>query len=630
MANFKRTILTQGAHALIAKLVAKTSDIEFTRVCISNHDYSMLEDNELELLTEIEDIKQEDTVGDVEVINNATVKVHVSIENIQLKEGYYAKTIALYANDAGEEILYSVTTALIADYIPPFNGTTNSTIVIDLLTVVSNAEEVTIEINPSAHITVETFNKFKDNVNSQLVNYQEQLSKKFFVAHRGYWTGTDNLYTVENSIEALRESIKNGFNGMECDLRKDVNGKIVLMHDETVDRTTSSTGKIKELDYSRCILLDKGGNANELGATIPLLEDIIKIASYEQDFWLVIDGGKNVVTASEIKTLCDKYNYYKIIYENFDLATVKALDQYAYTLNTITDFSEINLKNLEQYLPNVYLALTTVSDINSYSDTIKAHGFGIEGYAYESTLNGTYLAMINDTTISNKIDMFVSEVTKDRGYKNSVFKSYSTAPKLYKSIKDIIPTYIGTSGSTSISDVIAAMDEYSVLFTKLSSTLDSILYPAGFSTSGIILQIQKVDAYGAYVTMVDRYSNYGYIRHGVWSSTSDISYYTVSNKITSYNYLVSIPNFSTSSTTLLSLISLLPPYAQVQSILSKSWACCPAFIDSTGAFITIKKTDINVAEIWITPRNTDILNVWKGFWNGTNIVWIKFTGTLQS
>lgn len=465
---------------------------------------------------------------------------------------------------------------------------------------------------------------------SQLNENAKQISKKIFASHRGYWTGTDNLYAVENSIEGLRESIKNGFNGMECDPRKDVNGNIILLHDETVDRTTSGTGKITEIDYSKCILLDKGGNINELGATIPLLEDIIKIASYEQDFWLVIDGGKNVVTASEIKTLCDKYNYHKIIYENFDLATVKALDPYAYTLNTITDFSETNLKNLEQYLPNVYLALSTVSDINTYSDTIKAHGFRIEGYAYESTLNGTYLAMINDTTISNKIDMFVSEVTKDRGYKNSVFKSYSTAPKLYKSIKDIIPTYIGTSGSTSISDVIAAMDEYSVLFTKLSATLDSILYPSGFSSSGVILQIQKVDAYGAYVTMVDRYSNYGYIRHGIWSSTNGISYYTVSNKITSYNYLVSIPNFSTASTTLSSLISSLPPYTQVQSILSKSWACCPSFVDSTGAFITIKKTDINVSEIWITPRNTAVLDIWKGFWNGTTISWVKFTGTLQS
>lgn len=61
-------------------------------------------------------------------------------------------------------------------------------------------------------------------------------------AHRGeYGSG----YT-ENSLNAIRTAISRG-HGIETDLRTTADGKIILMHDRTITRTTSGHGSVKRL-----------------------------------------------------------------------------------------------------------------------------------------------------------------------------------------------------------------------------------------------------------------------------------------------------------------------------------------------------------------------------------------------
>jgi len=53
------------------------------------------------------------------------------------------------------------------------------------------------------------------------------------IAHRADWRNFP-----ENSLEAIRSAIKLGVDMVEIDVRKTKDGKLILMHDETVDRTT--------------------------------------------------------------------------------------------------------------------------------------------------------------------------------------------------------------------------------------------------------------------------------------------------------------------------------------------------------------------------------------------------------
>lgn len=176
MSNFKRTITTQKGHELMAKMLTGVT-INFTRITTSEHEYSILEDFELEALTIIENEKQSVLVSDIELTNESYARVHSVITNTELIEGYYVKAICLYANDPSEgEILYSITVCESgkADWFPPFNEHNVSSIEVNLDTVISNADNVSLEVNPAALISVKTFNKFKDEITSQMNDIENE------------------------------------------------------------------------------------------------------------------------------------------------------------------------------------------------------------------------------------------------------------------------------------------------------------------------------------------------------------------------------------------------------------------------------------------------------------------------
>ena len=63
-------------------------------------------------------------------------------------------------------------------------------------------------------------------------------------AHRGDWRNAP-----ENSIHALQLALKMGVDIVEIDVQKTKDGVLVLMHDQTIDRTTSGKGAVEELTW---------------------------------------------------------------------------------------------------------------------------------------------------------------------------------------------------------------------------------------------------------------------------------------------------------------------------------------------------------------------------------------------
>ncbi len=60
-------------------------------------------------------------------------------------------------------------------------------------------------------------------------------------AHRGDWRNAP-----ENSIEAIENCIEMGVDIVEIDVRKTKDSALVLMHDPTIDRTTTGRGKVSQ------------------------------------------------------------------------------------------------------------------------------------------------------------------------------------------------------------------------------------------------------------------------------------------------------------------------------------------------------------------------------------------------
>ena len=84
-------------------------------------------------------------------------------------------------------------------------------------------------------------------------------------AHRGMAAGYP-----ENTVAAFRHSASAGFPVIEVDLRATADGHIVIMHDETVDRTTDGTGEVRRMTLAEIRSLDAGSHAGPRFAGEPV------------------------------------------------------------------------------------------------------------------------------------------------------------------------------------------------------------------------------------------------------------------------------------------------------------------------------------------------------------------------
>lgn len=80
-------------------------------------------------------------------------------------------------------------------------------------------------------------------------NFAEAQKRDIHVfAHRGCWSknAQGEFVIPENSPAAVAEARKRGYEGIECDVRYTKDGKMVILHDDTINRTMRRAS-----DYSR-------------------------------------------------------------------------------------------------------------------------------------------------------------------------------------------------------------------------------------------------------------------------------------------------------------------------------------------------------------------------------------------
>ncbi|MEX0829420.1 MAG: glycerophosphodiester phosphodiesterase family protein [Nitrospirales bacterium] len=78
-------------------------------------------------------------------------------------------------------------------------------------------------------------------------------------------------HAPENTPASLVEAVKFGVDLVEFDVRRSLDGALVLLHDQTVDRTTNGHGNVETLPFRILRGLDAGG-----GARIPLLAEALE------------------------------------------------------------------------------------------------------------------------------------------------------------------------------------------------------------------------------------------------------------------------------------------------------------------------------------------------------------------
>lgn len=97
-------------------------------------------------------------------------------------------------------------------------------------------------------------------------------------AHRGQGPTAAGNPFPENSLPAFRAAIAQGTDGLEMDCELTQDGQLILMHDDTVDRTTECSGCVSAFTFDeirRCRLLDGSDETTE--ELPPSLDEVIAL-----------------------------------------------------------------------------------------------------------------------------------------------------------------------------------------------------------------------------------------------------------------------------------------------------------------------------------------------------------------
>ncbi|KAG5464444.1 hypothetical protein LSCM1_00631 [Leishmania martiniquensis] len=106
------------------------------------------------------------------------------------------------------------------------------------------------------------------------LHYPDSTFPVCVACHRGDWRNY-----VENTLEAVESCIQMGADIVEVDVWRTSDGALILMHDETLDRTTNGTGKVSDrtlAEVRELRLKDGLGNMTEF--TVPTVEEVLLLA----------------------------------------------------------------------------------------------------------------------------------------------------------------------------------------------------------------------------------------------------------------------------------------------------------------------------------------------------------------
>ena len=181
-------------------------------------------------------------------------------------------------------------------------------------------------------------------------------NKVMVVAHRADWREAP-----ENSIWAIKKAIEKGVDMVEIDLALTKDSVLILMHDTTIDRTTSGKGKPISYTYeeiSKLNLRDGLGVVTDM--KIPTLEEVLD------------------VTNGKILINLDKgFDYISLVYpllkkrKMFDQVLFKGVESYKEF-----DAKYSSIKNEIHFMPIIRLNKNESWDkINEYIKNYKIYGF---------------------------------------------------------------------------------------------------------------------------------------------------------------------------------------------------------------------------------------------------------------
>lgn len=201
----------------------------------------------------------------------------------------------------------------------------------------------------------------------------QAIQTKIF-GHRGY-----PAKFPENSLAGFRYVVAHQIDGVEFDVHLTSDRIPVIMHDETIDRTTDGTGRI--VDYTLAELRQfKLSN----GESIPTLDELLDVFE-NKDVWINLEFKTDNIAYQDIeKIVMPMVNQHQllhpVIYSSFNLQTLKncmqldATQDYNWlTENNVPKAQEfVKKEHLHGIHPHHYQATTATQRVWTVNDDQEA------------------------------------------------------------------------------------------------------------------------------------------------------------------------------------------------------------------------------------------------------------------
>ncbi|MBT2258387.1 glycerophosphodiester phosphodiesterase [Priestia megaterium] len=179
------------------------------------------------------------------------------------------------------------------------------------------------------------------------------LRKVDNVAHRGA-----SAYAPENTIAAFDKAVEMKADYIEIDVQRSKDGKLVVIHDTTVDRTTDGSGKVGNLTFDELRNLDAGGWKGEqfAGAQIQTFDEILD--RYHGKIGILIE-----LKAPELYPGIEENVAKKLKERNLDKPQNEKI--------IVQSFNHNSMKKMNKLLPKVPIGVLTSSSADTTEQALQ-------------------------------------------------------------------------------------------------------------------------------------------------------------------------------------------------------------------------------------------------------------------
>ena len=158
----------------------------------------------------------------------------------------------------------------------------------------------------------------------------------------------------ENTLESILKAFDLGLSFVEIDVKISKDRVPILLHDDTLDRTTNGSGLAIDYDYENIKKLDAGKffYKENTNIFVPKLEDILSLCTnYNGNLNIELKPNKNFEKESvyQIYKIIKNINQIDIFFSSFDMISILEISKlYPQSIRSflLDDFKEYNIDDL--------------------------------------------------------------------------------------------------------------------------------------------------------------------------------------------------------------------------------------------------------------------------------------------